>query len=160
MFCFPSFFIFKFGNVSFLLLVFLFLSLLVTIPKKNLGFGFWGKRMWSGKIEEGPLEDLWNLRPSEANCSFKNCYSSIYFWQKLRNPLPAFVLRLRMFSLLCFSLCWILYLLQVSVEGFLTHCLVHSLALTSWCSFALCVFINKSSAFTNNPLLFEVGRIF
>lgn len=98
---------------------------------------------------------------SEANCLFKNCYSSIYFWEKwrsLREPLPAFVLRLRAFSLLYFSLCWILYLLQVSVEGFMTHCLAHSLALRSWCSFALCIFINKSSAFTNESPIVWGGQ--
>lgn len=97
---------------------------------------------------------------SEANCHFKNWYSRIYFWQKLRGlrkPLPAPVLRLRTFSLLYFCLCWILYLLQVSVEGFITL-LVHSFALRSWCSFALCIFINESSAFTNESPIVWGGQ--
>lgn len=98
---------------------------------------------------------------NEANSYFKKSYSSGLFLAEMEESeetLTRFVLRLGMFCLLCFSLCRILYLLRVSVEGFITHCLFHSLALRSGCSFALCIFINKSSVFTNESSIVRGGQ--
>lgn len=130
------------------------LCLLVAIPKNKSRLRLsWEKHVERGKRGRpfGRFVAFDNVT-NQANSYFKKSYSSGLFLAEMEESeetLTRFDLRLRMFCLLCFSLCRVLYLLRVSAEGFITRCLFHSLALRSGGSFALCLFINKSSVFTN-----------
>lgn len=99
---------------------------------------------------------------NEANSYFKKSYLSGLFLAEMEESEEALtrcVLRLGMFCLLCFSLCHILCLLLVSAEGFITRCCFHPLTLRSGRSFTLCIFINKSSVFTNESSIVRSRQI-
>jgi len=143
--------------------VLLCLCLLIAIPKNKPRLHLlWEKEVeWENRGRAfgrfGAFDDV----TYEANSYFKKSYSSGLFLAGMEEPeetLPCFARRLGMFCLLYFSLCRTRYLLRVSAEGFVTHCLFHSLAPRSECSFALCIFINKSPVFTNESSIVRGGQ--
>lgn len=149
-FCFPSFLAFEFGNV--LSRCWCYCASVYWLLFLRLRFSWEKDLEWGNRRRPFGRFVAFDNVTNEANSYFKKSYSSGLFLAEIKESKETFthfVLRLRMLCLFRFSPCCILYLLLVPVESLVMHCLCHSLVLRSGC----CIFVNKTSVFTNESCI-------